>query len=313
MRYPRIDFPNARHHLMNRGSRRENIFPDDVARRLFLDLLAPLSERFGVDVHAYALMPNHYHLLVTSRRGRLDRAMRFVSAEFTRRTNERMGWDGPLFRGRYKNRLVETDDHWRYLLLYLHANPVKAGLATADWTSHQTYLGTQPAPPWLETASLTQGYGSVAAYAESWRQHVGGTLAPPAGLDPDRLWTHQHSAGTEAMPHQDDLLDVARALDQVAEVTGTPRETLVGPSGRGVRVPARWLAMWWLSRKRGVEHGRIRAAFGVGHDAVSRDIRRFEARRHTDARFAGWVDAMMAGPAEGDGLRPGHDMPGVEA
>jgi REP element-mobilizing transposase RayT len=308
MRYPRIDYPNARHHVMNRGARRETIFPDDAARRLFLDLLAPLPERFGVDVHAYALMPNHYHLLVTSRSGRLDRAMRFVGAEFTRLTNARMGWDGPLFRGRYKNRLVETDNYWRYLLLYLHANPVRAGLAdadAADWTSHRAYLGLEPAPPWLETASLTRGYGSVAAYAQTWRHHVGGTLAPPSGFDPDRLWTHQHSAGTEAMPAPDMRFEVARALHRVVEVTGTPRELLVGPTGRGVRVPARWLAMWWLSRKRGVEHGRICAAFGVGHDALTRDIRRFEARRVVEARFAGWVEAMGAEVTEREGLERG--------
>ena len=162
------------------------LFANDPTRLGFLDLFADLDARFGVVVHAYALMPNHDHLLVTYRRGDLSRAMRHVGAELTRTVNATHGTDGALFRGRFKNRVIESDDDWRYVLRYVHADPVRAGR----------------------------------------------------------------------------------------------------------RVPTRWCASWWLSRRCGIGQGRICAALCVGHDALSRDIRRFEQRRSADARFAGWVAGL---------------------
>jgi putative transposase len=100
MRLHRLDFPGARHHLMNRGARREPIFLDDDDRRAMLDLLADLPERFGVRVHGYALMPNHDHLMLEPVWGELSRAMRHVNAEFAQRLNRRYRWDGPVYKGR---------------------------------------------------------------------------------------------------------------------------------------------------------------------------------------------------------------------
>ncbi len=60
-RSPRIEFEDAYYHVMNRGARRCDIFDDDVDRKEFLALLEESSERFGLEVHAYCLMGNHYH------------------------------------------------------------------------------------------------------------------------------------------------------------------------------------------------------------------------------------------------------------
>ena len=80
----------------------------------------------------------------------LSQAMCFLTGRYSRDLNRRFEWDGPLFRARYKNRVVEDEDYWRDLLAYIHLNPVKAGLATspdnADWTSHQAYTGLGPGP-----------------------------------------------------------------------------------------------------------------------------------------------------------------------
>ena len=84
---------------MNRGARSEPVFLDDGARALFIQVLSELPARFGVAIHGYALMPNHYHLMLESVRGDLPRAMRHLGGEFTRCLNRRHRWDGPLFRG----------------------------------------------------------------------------------------------------------------------------------------------------------------------------------------------------------------------
>ncbi len=73
-------------------------------------------ERFDIILHGYALMPNHYHLLVESTHGNLSRAMAFVSSTFSRRLDTRFHWDGSVFRGRYHNRVVTAPEHWHHLL-----------------------------------------------------------------------------------------------------------------------------------------------------------------------------------------------------
>lgn len=292
MRYPRLDYPGARHHVMNRGARRAAVFVDDEIRSIFLQILADLPARFGVRVHAFALMPNHYHLMVTSDRGDLPRAMRHLGGEFSRRVNLLYKWDGPLFSGRYRNRVVETADYWRNLLLYVHANPVRAGLATAqlaEGTSHAIYAGYAPAPAWLDTSELRTTYGDTGGYLAAWQTLVAAGLPEPAGFASKDLWRPQATGVAEPSPRLSQTDALARGLEAVAEVTGTAVPDLVGALGKGLRRPDRWLAAWWLSRRRGVPHGQIAAALGLGHDALSRTIRRFETRLPAEPRWKEWV------------------------
>ena len=126
----RIAYPGARHHVMNRGARREPVFYDDVSRNTFITFLAELPERFGVLIHAYALMPNHYHLLVESTQGRLSDGMAFLGSRYTQWVNAvHPNWDGPLFRGRFRSKEVVNEQHWHYLPIYLHLNPLRSQLA----------------------------------------------------------------------------------------------------------------------------------------------------------------------------------------
>jgi len=281
---------------MNRGARREAVFPDDQSREIFLELLADLPTRFSVRVHGYALMPNHYHLMLESVRGVLPRAMRHLGGEYSRRINTTYHWDGPLFRGRYRNRLVSTEEYWRYLLLYLHANPVRAGLsepAEAAWTSHQAYQDEGDRPEWLRTDEILRLFGSRARYAQAWQEMADGDSKPPPGFSPENLWRPETTGAVTGVEIPDTTFDVADALKAVTRVTGVSLDDLVGPPGRGRRHPAKWLAAWWMSRRCGIPHGGIADAFGIGHDAVSRNIRRVEQRRESDERFRDWIAQLQ--------------------
>lgn len=292
MRLPRIDFAGARHHVMNRGARHADVFVDDECRALFLDILSELPTRFGVRIHGYALMPNHYHLLVESVTGRLPRAMRHLGGEFTRRLNLTHKWDGPLFRGRYHNRLVNTDAYWRDLLIYVHLNPARSGftpITSSDWTSHLAYTGAATRPDWLHTAELQSLYGSVGQYeAEYARTLTGGAPASP-DFDPTRLWA-PHSTGVVAVPDlHSPLWEVADALEAVARVTGlTVHEVIAVRMGRTGN-PANWVAAWWMSRHCGIAHGAICSALGASHAVVSRRIATVEARLGVDRTLSKWA------------------------
>lgn len=292
MRPPRIDFPGARHHVMNRGARKAPIFTDTRSRELFLEVLSELPGRFGVGIHSYALMPNHYHLMLESRTGGLSRAMRHLGGTYTRRLNRHHAWDGPLFRGRFHSRLVDTDSYWRHLLLYVHLNPVRAGLtppSVGEWTSHRAYIGATPCPPWLTTADLLQHYGR-SGYLDAYEALCDNRSAAPAGFDPDRLWAPNAAGTTVDIPPS--AHTVQSGFDELCAVTGmTPEEILSVPKGPRPN-KANWLAAWWWSRS-GIDHGQIKRAMLTTHSSVSLKIRRVEERRASDPDLKRWSEQLV--------------------
>jgi REP element-mobilizing transposase RayT len=135
---------------MNRGRGRQTIFPDRADYERFMALLGETCGMWGLRVHAYSLLPNHYHLLVETPHANLSRALRHLNGLYTQRYNRAHLTDGPLFRGRYKAILVAADSYLLQLVRYIHRNPVEAGLvkdpSRHPWTSHRHYLG-QGQPP----------------------------------------------------------------------------------------------------------------------------------------------------------------------
>lgn len=160
----RIQFPGAWYHVMNRGARRALIYPDDRFRHTFLALLGDVHERYGLEFHAWCLMNNHYHLLVRTPEANLGRAMRHLDGVYAQRHNRLKNTDGPLFRGRYKAILVDSDAYLAQLSRYIHRNPVEAKLAehseTWRWSSYNAYLGHAKTPSWLYTNDILALFGT---------------------------------------------------------------------------------------------------------------------------------------------------------
>lgn len=149
----RIEYPNAWYHVMNRGRRGEEIFSCKKDYEVFINLLKETAELWNVKVTAYCLMPNHYHILLQTPEANLSRAMRHLNGIYTQRYNKMHGYDGQLFRGRYKSVLVDSDSYLLELLKYIHKNPLKAKLAEKiedyPWSSHKPYLSNSKNYNWL--------------------------------------------------------------------------------------------------------------------------------------------------------------------
>lgn len=160
----RIEFPGAWYHVMNRGAGRKRVFKTDEQREYFLAVLGETCKRFNAEWHAYCLMDNHYHLLVRTPNGNLQRIMRHVNGLYTQYFNRQEGRDGPLFRGRYKAIVVDADSYWLELSRYVHRNPVDAGLvkdaAAYRWSSYRAYVGVSATPPWLTTKYVLNAIGA---------------------------------------------------------------------------------------------------------------------------------------------------------
>ena len=188
----RIEFPGAVYHVMARGNERRAVFFDDQDRRRFLDTLAEMILQFGVRVHAYCLMPNHYHLIVETPRANLSQALGWLQVTYTVRFNRRHRRSGHLFQGRYKAQVVEADSYAQALVLYVHLNPVRPRSRAAPlpaqraselnryrWSSHRAYAGLERRPDWLCGAWL--GYwGSGREARAAYRRQIAQALGKPA-------------------------------------------------------------------------------------------------------------------------------------
>lgn len=207
--------------------------------------------RFGIRVSSYVLMGNHYHLQVESVRGNLSAAMRMISQEYTQFVNKTSGWDGPVFRGRFKNTVVMDETHWHYLPVYIHLNPVKARLVAYAsqylWSSHSVYCGELKSPEWLDTSDLMAGYGGTDGYVALYRDVLGGREMAPEEFQQILFENRgvQKIKKSGAVKRKTFRTPTA-AMREVAELTGVSVSALKsvgrGRSGNGPRA----LAVWWL-------------------------------------------------------------------
>lgn len=147
----RLEFEGAYYHVMARGNERKPIFLEPRDYELFLRLLARAAARHGFVYHAYALMPNHYHILLETPRGELSRGLHDINTAYSRAFNDTYARVGHLFQGRFKALILDKNSYWKSVSRYIHQNPVKAGLAASPWehpwTSCRQMLGLEPRAP----------------------------------------------------------------------------------------------------------------------------------------------------------------------
>ena len=148
-RPPRLDLPGVPQHVIQRGNNRAACFFGDADRRFYLRCLAEAAARRGCAVHAYVLMSNHVHILLTpTERGAVAAMLQDVGRRYVRIINTIHGRTGTLWEGRYRSSLVDSE---RYLLIcqrYIELNPVRAGMVgdpmDYSWSSHAHYMGARP-------------------------------------------------------------------------------------------------------------------------------------------------------------------------
>src|SRR3989304_6317848 len=129
----RIEYPGAYYHVMNRGLSRRDIFLDDKGREWFLDLLSDISRLWKIEIYAYCLMDNHYHLLFKTPQGGLSRAMRHLDGIYTQRFNRAHHRDGPLLRGRYKAILIDAEEHFLSIVRYIDQKLIVGDKGFIEW------------------------------------------------------------------------------------------------------------------------------------------------------------------------------------
>ena len=145
-RLPRLTVTGYPHHVILRGNNRQVIFLAQADRLRMLDLLAHHSAENAVQVHAYVLMDNHLHLLVTPQKdGGLPIMMQGVGRSYVRAFNDAQGRTGTLWEGRYRSSVIQSERYLLACMVYIDLNPVRAGMVAQavdhPWSSHAHYLG----------------------------------------------------------------------------------------------------------------------------------------------------------------------------
>jgi REP element-mobilizing transposase RayT len=148
-RSARIDIPGLLQHVIVRGIERRSIFLDDQDREEFLSRFSFLLRETETDCYAWALLDNHFHLLLKSKKSTLAAFMRRLLTGYAVTFNLRHSRSGHLFQNRYKSIVCDKDPYLLELIRYIHLNPIRAGsvenlsdLERFPWSGHRELLGT---------------------------------------------------------------------------------------------------------------------------------------------------------------------------
>lgn len=190
---------------MNRGIARRTVFEGRADCEAFLDFIGEAVERGDLEVHAYALMATHFHLLGRSPRGRMSEAMRRAQLSYVRCFNRRRRRDGPLFRGRFRSRPVDSMAYRRVLVSYIDSNPVAAGIVARP--EHYPYgsargylLGDGPA--WL-CRDWVESEVRAASGRESFHPNEYSYRFPPKLPESVREWVERRIERGAPAPEDD--------------------------------------------------------------------------------------------------------------
>ena len=145
-RLPRLTVPGYPHYIVQRGNNRQSIFSSAADHQVLLALLDENAQKFGVALHAYVLMDNHFQLLATPATAEgLPHMMQAVGRRYVRYFNDRQGRTGTLWEGRYRSTLIDADRYLLACMAYIDLSPVRAGLvkeaSAYAWSSHAHYAG----------------------------------------------------------------------------------------------------------------------------------------------------------------------------
>ena len=173
----RIEYDGALYHVTSRGNAKKPIFKDEVDRRVFLDTLHKVNQRYNWLCHAYCLMNNHYHLVIETPDGNLSRGMRQLNGVYTQLFNRKHNKVGHIFQGRYKAILIQKESHLLEVCRCVVLNPVRAKIVQRSgdwkWSSYRATVGIEKPHPCLTVDWILGQFNRRRRHAEEiYREFV---------------------------------------------------------------------------------------------------------------------------------------------
>ena len=177
-RLARLDAPGVLHHVMGRGIERRKIFLSDTDRSDFIDRLSALVQDGAIEIYAWVLMPNHFHMLCKTKNLPLASSMRRILTGYVVNFNKRHRRYGHLFQNRYKSIVCQEDAYLKELVRYIHLNLLRAGLVKDlkelnrnPWSGHSALAG-RVKRGWQNTEYVLSFFGSPGNSRKNYLQYV---------------------------------------------------------------------------------------------------------------------------------------------
>lgn len=276
----RIEFSGAVYHVTSRGDGREDIYAGEEDRKIWLETLGQVCERFNWAIHAYCQMGNHYHLLVQTPDGNLAKGMRQLNGVYTQRFNQLHNRVGHVFQGRYKAILVQREAYLLELSRYVVLNPVRARMARTArdwvWSNYRATAGMAPAPVWLDTEWILAAFAEQKQDAQSaYRRFVAEGKNHPS---PWEELKNQIYLGSEAFV--DEMQRKMNTDRRLSEIPKTHRRPVTRPlTWYFQKHPDRDSAVFEAFRSGGYSMREIGDHVGLHYSTISRIVSFHERER----------------------------------
>ncbi len=309
----RMDYPDTFYHVLSRGNERRKIFRDPQDYSRFIDTIKRMVERFHVEVHAYVLMSNHYHLLIRTRHANLSKTIQWLGLTYSIWFNRRYKRSGHLFQGRFKSFVIENDRYFTAMCLYIHRNPLRARMVESlldyPWSSYPVYVKASKKASWLTTSLVLGMYSrrrkrlveAHKAYAGEEKKLLnelkyGLFLGSARFVEKmkERLQEESHPEKPQVrMALEEEKIEVV--LDKVFTALNVKDpDALLRPVRRAKR-PDRNLAIYILCHLGIYPHREIGRVFGVGYTSITEAVKRAEGYMEMDKKARRRVSRVLIG------------------
>ncbi|MDD2737087.1 MAG: transposase [Desulfuromonadaceae bacterium] len=314
-------------HVIVRGIERSPIFLDDYDRERFLSRLGSLLVETGTDCFAWALIPNHVHLLLRCNRFDLSRFMRRLLTCYAVTFNRRHARSGHLFQNRYKSIVCEEEPYLLELIRYIHLNPLRAGLVNDlenldcyPWCGHAVLLDRKVFAGQMIDEILALFGGSKKKARQAYRQFLsdgiamgkrpellGGGLRRSQQLerniavigdyDERVLGGGNFVASLREEPRLCDKLprifDLIALQASISEYFKLPAEAILRRGRRNQYSEVRELFCYLAVRELSYSGAKVGAMIGMGTSSVSRAIRRGEELISSRPELKEWWNMQL--------------------
>ena len=321
-RRPRIVVEGGVYHVYNRIARGEPVFSQVREAELFVELLRTVARRDGLTIFAWCLMANHYHLAVRIGAVPLARTMAYLQARVSERHNRQWHSSGPLWQSRYKAKIVTDQTYLMQLIVYVHRNPVAAGIvddpAAYERCGHRELLG-RTSHGLIDAPAVLALFGSTVTTARRGYLRLLRTVATQswAGDHPGRLpwWGREPDSILDAEPAAPKLDPLGRSgglerqrmapgefVERACEAMNVASDRVLGGSLDWVVVRQRRLLAGVAIERWRIRTGDLARLFGRRPEVVTRWARRAGELRVEDAGFRDAyesLDAALAARAKG--------------
>ncbi|GBE05144.1 MAG TPA: hypothetical protein ENG95_04215 [Nitrospirae bacterium] len=308
----RIEFEGAFYHITSRGNLRGALFFEEKDREKFIEILGRTKNRYGYLLHAYALMGNHYHLLIETPKANISQIMQNINTSYTVYINKKYQRSGHLFQGRFKGIIVDKDEYLLALSRYIHLNPVKAGIVQKPednkWTSYKLYINKAGSNGFVDTTDTLSYFSEKASQSkQAYRAFV------EAGTEQDNNPLREAEAGLilggESFKEKImSLLDIVKAdeeLPQLKRLRGYVAiekvieeycryygESMEKLRRKGKGKKGRQIAIYLSKILSGKTNKEVGEYFGIKGPAVSGVIKTVEGRMNSEKHLKKGIDTL---------------------